>query len=337
MFGKIKNFFNNLHFKLSVFFHSFFKGMKSADDRMMGMTKEGEVAGSGVEEQINEQGVLNDLLRGEITQEVKELRDTNYRVLRHADDFQYLGNGNVVAKTKNMLQLDLKVYNPEDYKVLIVQDNKLVVKGLVESTENVEEEGDIVTEDKKERYTLKIERDVFPRFLIEKWVKKVVVRLGEEDIKVDLYCSSYCRQFMPGDSLFINEMMNIYGKKTRNIDTVDICSIKFVTDKAYGAKDLMEYHFSDLKYEKMSMYDKDFVITYSSPKMCHELDLTEQFRTKEMEEKYETKARKNNKEVVISMEDYEMMKAQNTLDTEEALNLLKNLEISDFNSKNSAE
>lgn len=330
MIGRVKKLYKRWRLKLSIMANSLFRGMKSADDRVMGMTKEGENASSGVEEQIAEKGVLNDLLKGEVTQEVKELRDSNYRVYRHADDYQYLGNGNVVSKVKNMLQDDLKVYNPEDFKVLLIQDNKLVVKGLLESTENVDTEGDVVDEDKNERFTLKIERNVFPRFLIEKWIKKIVVRQGDDDIKLDLYCSSYCRQFMPTDSLFINEMMNIYGKKTRNIDTVDINSIEFITDKAYNSKDLMSYRFEKMKYEKMSMYDKDFVITYSTPINYNLVDITEQFRTKEMDEKYATKARKTDKETVLSFEDYEMIRAQDTLDTGEALKLLKNLENSDF-------
>lgn len=336
MIGKIKIFFKKISFGLSVFFHSLFRGMKSADDKTMGVTREGKIADNAIEEQIQEQGVLNDLLRGEVTQEVMELRDSNYRVFRHADDYQYLGNGNVVAKTKNMLQDDLKVFNPDGYKILLIQDNKLVVKGLLESTENVEVEGDVVKDDKNDRYTLKIEREVFPRFLIEKWVKKIVVRQGDNTFKVDLYCSSYARQFNPTDSIFINEMMNIYGKKVRNIDTVDITSIFFITDKAYGAKDLMEYRFENLIYEGMHMYDKDFVITYSSDLSFSVNDITDQFKTKEMDEKYANKARKN-ESVEISFEDYEDAQLQDTLDTSEALNLLKSLNISDFYNENSAE
>jgi hypothetical protein len=74
--------------------------MKSADDKTMGVTKDGKITDNAIEEQIQEQGVLNDLLRGEVTQEVMELRDSNYRVFRHADDYQYLGNGNVVTCTR---------------------------------------------------------------------------------------------------------------------------------------------------------------------------------------------------------------------------------------------
>lgn len=297
--------------------------MKSADDKTMGMTKEGEIAENAIEEQVQQQGVLNDLERGEVTQEVMELRDSNYRILKHANDYEYLGNGNVVAKTKSMIQDDLKVFNPENYKILLIQDNKLVVKGLVEATRDIEKEGDTVKEDMEERYVLKIERDVFPRFLIEKYVKKIVIRKSDAfKVKVDLYCSSYARQFIPTDSLFINEMMNIYGKKTRNYDTVDISSIEFITDKAYGADDITLYKFDSLVYESMNMYDKDFVITYSGVPVCDGLDLTEKYKTKEMDEKYATNAPKENA-AVISLET--AMYERDTLDTDKALELLKSL------------
>jgi hypothetical protein len=131
-------------------------------------------------------------------------------------------------------------------------------------------------------------------------------------------------------------MMQIYGKKTRNIDTVDINSLSFITDKAYGAKDLMEYCFDDMKYEGMNMYDKDFVVTYSTNQVFGLTDITDQFKTKEMDEKYATKARKKDA-LELSFEDIVDTQAQDTLDTDEALNLLKSLNISDFYNENSAE
>lgn len=333
----IKMWFRNLKLRISILWHSLFRGMKAADDKTMGVTKEGKTIDVGIEEQIQEHSVYTDLLNEQITQEVMELRDSNYRVFRHANDFQYIGNGNVVQKVKNMLQADLKVFNPDNDRIVLVQDNKLVVKGLVEATKDVEEEGEVVADDKAERFTLKFEREVFPRFQLEKWVKKIVVRQNDEGlVRLDLYCSSYARQFMPTDSLFINELMNIYGKKTRNIDTVDIMSVEFITDKAYGADDITLYRFEELKYEGMNMYDKDFVITYIA-KPVQNLDLTEKYKTKEMDEKYATKARRENAKP-IDMEEYVAYQAQNTLDVDEALNLLKSLDISnDFNSEGSAE
>lgn len=312
-------------------FHSLFRGMKTADAKMTGTVQGGHLADSGVEEGIEQQSVLNDLLNENITQEVQELVDSNYRVLRHADDYEYLGNGNVVKKNKNMMMDNINIYNPEEYKIILIQDNKLVVKGILEATENrYENDGDIASEDKDFSYTIKIERDVFPRFLIEKYVKKVVVReTDEQKIKIDLYCSSYARQFNPTDSLFINELMNIYGKKTRNIDTVDIDTIEFTTYKAYGVDDIVLFKFGSMNYENMNMYDKDFVITYSAIPICNGIDLTEKFKTKEMDEKYATNAPKKNPITAIDFEDVYYEK--NTLDTGQALDLLKTIkDISDF-------
>ena len=95
-------------------------------------------------------------------------------------------------------------------------------------------------------------------------------------------------------------------------------------------------YFDDMKYEGMNMYDKDFVVTYSTNQVFGLTDITDQFKTKEMDEKYATKARKKDA-LELSFEDIVDTQAQDTLDTDEALNLLKSLNISDFYNENSAE
>ena len=155
------NFFKKLKFNISLIWHSFFRGMRAADIKTMGGAKSSESDGSSIEESIEQKSLLNDLLNENITQEVQELVDSNYRVLRHANDYEYLGNGNVVKKQKNMLADDLKIFNPEEYKVIVIQDNKLIVKGVLEATDGrYDEDGDIASEDKEDRNTIKIERDI---------------------------------------------------------------------------------------------------------------------------------------------------------------------------------
>lgn len=332
---KVNNFFKRLRFNISLIWHSLFRGMRSADVKTMGGAKSSESDGSSIEESIEQKSVLNDLLNENITEEVQELVDSNYRVLRHANDYEYLGNGNVIKKEKNMISDKLNIFNPEEYKVVVIQDNKLVVKGVLEATDGrYDEDGDIASEDKEDRFTIKIERDVFPRFLIEKYTKKVVVRQSNDNLKIDLYCSSYPRQFRPTDSLFINEMFNIYGKKLRNLDTVDIDTLEFITDKAYGADDIILFKFGNMKYESMNMYDKDFVITYSATAICDAVDLTEKYHMESLDEKYANNAKRENApETVINLED--LYYEKNTLDTDEASKLLRELNISNF--ENSAE
>ena len=112
------NFFQRLRFNLSVVWHSFFRGMRAADVKTMGGAKSSESDGTSIEESIEQKSVLNDLLNENITEEVQELVDSNYRVLRHANDYEYLGNGNVIKKQKNMLADNLNIFNPEEYKVI---------------------------------------------------------------------------------------------------------------------------------------------------------------------------------------------------------------------------
>ena len=49
-----------------------------------------------------------DLLKGELTQEVLELRDSNYRGYKGSFDYKYIGNGNVQKKNENMAKFFTK-------------------------------------------------------------------------------------------------------------------------------------------------------------------------------------------------------------------------------------
>ena len=223
-------------------------------------------------------------------------------------------------KKENMTTPKLNVYNPENWNVLLIQDNKTIVDGAYEviiSQDASEGEKIDTTNDK---YYLKIDRDVFPRFLIEKYIKKIVVREYENHLKVDLYCSSYARQFMPTDSLFISEMKNILEKKIKPTDTVMIDSIEFISDGCYGAKDINLFVLGTPSFNGVNMYDGNFVLTYDNViPICWNVDLTEKYRTDEMDKKYAEKAMRENATI-----DFEtaMASQENKMDVIQAMNLL---------------
>ena len=312
---KIGNFFKTIYLNLRIFWHSFFVGMKSADEKTMGVTKEGNITDNAIEEHISEQGLYADLLKGEVTQEVMEMRDSNYRGYKASFNYKYIGNGNVVKK-ENMATLKHDIFNPENLDVRLIQDNKLIVQGVLEASQEAEKEGDKVS-NKNNDFSLIIERDVFPRFNIEKYVKKIVVRQGENGVKIDLYCSVYARQFMPTDSLFITEMKNILENKIKPSDTVMIDSIEFTTNACFGADDIMFFKFGDMVYESINIYDGNFVITYNANIICDGLDLTEQYRTLEMDKKYENKEMRENAKIYFEEPE------EKTLDLTQAMSLLK--------------
>lgn len=78
--------------KIKGYVSGFFFGLKSAD-RMMSSAENGISEQTGVHEVISQSNVLEDLLKGEETQQVQELRWEIYRAEELANDYQYLGNG----------------------------------------------------------------------------------------------------------------------------------------------------------------------------------------------------------------------------------------------------
>lgn len=312
---KVGNFLNRLIFNLKLFWNSFFVGLKTADEKTMGVTKDGKTIDSSIEQQMTEEGVYADLLRGEVTQEVEELRDANYRDYKQSFDYQYIGNGNVMKKDENMLAPKVNVFNPENLPIYLIQDTLLITHSVSDSMMSVDEDG--IYKDVPDEYPITIERDVFPRFLIEKYAKKIVVRRGENNDKIDLYCSMYSRAHRPTDSLFITELYNILNKKVRESDTILIDTVEFVTNGCYGAKDITFFKFGNLTFEGINTYDGNFVLTYSAIPICDGLDLTEEYRTESLDKKYENKELREG--ATIS---FENIVEKETYDSEQALSLL---------------
>lgn len=312
---KIGNFFKKILFNLRIFWHSLFMGMKTADQKMMGVTKEGKISDTTVEQQLEQDGVYADLLKGEVTQEVKELRDSTYRGYKASFDYKYIGNGNSIKKT-TMISDDILAYNPEGMDIFLVQDNKLIVKGTKDVIDGMKEADDNIN-NTNDDYLLIFERDNFSRFKYEKFIRKIVVRKDEENYKIDLYCSIYARQNMPGDSLFITEIKKIMDGIIKPTDTVLVDTVEFITDACYGAKDITFYKFGNMNYESINVFDGNFVITYSANVICDGLDMTEQYRTAEMDKKYENNEMRENG--VIYFEE----KEEETLDINQAMDLMK--------------
>jgi hypothetical protein len=306
--------------------------MKVADEKTMGVTKDGNAVDDAIEEHVSEDSVYADLLKGELTQEVLELRDSNYRGYKGSFDYKYIGNGNVQKKNENMASPKLNVYNPENWNIALIQDNKMIIEGAYEVIISQDANEGEKIENNNAKYYLKIERDVFPRFLIEKYVKKIVVREGyDKGMKIDLYCSTYARQFTPTDSLFITELKNIFEKKIRPTDTVMIESIEFITDGCYGAKDITLYVLGTPNFDGINMYDGNFVLTYTGVPICWGVDLTEKYRTVEMDKKYAEKAQRNDT-ITIDFETISNSE-EGKIDVNQALNLLKDFNLKDFNNQ----
>ena len=281
--------------------HSLFFGLKAADDIV-----EGQVHGGGDGTEINQQvkpgGVFADMLEQKVTKEVEEMRDKYYRVLREADKYKPGDSlkivyddkgemsfvGSVEKKTKEDFMKHAPVYETPDTQLFVIQENKHYAKKT-----NFEEwvpEGlyDYDT-------TIDIERDFIPRFEIEKFVKRVVVRKGtsEDHSFVDLYLPAEASQFGKIDAILISNLYTIYNEKNFRSDIIDFDKIKWNADNAWNCSgDAFYFEYDDPRPVDINIFDGNFVITFDCHIIAEKQDLAKKYETDDLTKKYEEEAPK---------------------------------------------
>ena len=96
--NKIKKYLLNLWYGLPF-------GLKAADTEIMGSNNNGS-DGSSIHQEVSDERVAKHLLKGEVTQEVEELRYRTYKVAGESENYEYLGNGVAVKSDKKNLDLE---------------------------------------------------------------------------------------------------------------------------------------------------------------------------------------------------------------------------------------
>ena len=111
------------------------------------------------------------------------------------------------------------------------------------------------------KYTLKIDRKLHSRFLIENYIRKIVVKQAEENYVIDLYCSKYPRQFKERiDKPFLREINGIKEGIIRNSDILEFNEISFITFNAWGVDDWTKFTFTDFEFYKIIEFDGNYII-----------------------------------------------------------------------------
>ena len=322
----IQRIFNNLR----LGFYYLIQSLISGDKVLTNTTKEEVTPGSGIEQQQEQQSVYKDLLRGEVTQEVKELRHQMYFVERKSHEYEYSGGG--LAKKKNTL-FDYQgvVENSDNLKIKLVQENKPITKSLDEEGVHLDNENVIV--DKKvadeykvdskiiTEYLIHCEREFFSRFRLEQYTTKVVVKEAAEGYDVvDFYVSQYAQQFNRNARMFLAEVDRVYQGDMRS-DIVKISKIWFTTHNAYGADDMLLFAYENPRFDNILKFEGSYVFRFYCKIAVNGDDGIQQYYNKEMAEKYENHEVREN--ATIDFEAAEAIKRRSEIDLTDELELLK--------------
>ena len=272
-------------------------GMKAVDE-MLTTSKIDSDNTNTIEQQVNQNNVLNDLLKGELTQEVEELRYETFKAEELSNDYVYIGNG-LSVKKKGDSKLKRKKFT---------QYNMHQEYGILESIGMYENGKESERDDWKNRSIFKIEyKNHCVRYRLENYIEKISVNLKDRTYKTEFYIidDKYSKKtrplvnFIKKTNSELNRLKVENNKKKllsyceKNEICNDIKSLSFTTINATNdVPNGIDYNFSNAKLDSIREEDGYVVVTYSWKNFDGNILLSDKFKSDSAEKKFKNKERR---------------------------------------------
>ena len=268
--------------------------MKSTEDIVFHQNGLDGNSGTSIIKQVQDKRVSKALLKGEITQEVQELRYRTYKVDKESKTYEYY-SPTLALKNDKQNNKFLKYDDRDGLELITVQPNDFMVETMSETLEQVGGRG------KRTEYRIKIKRNFVPRYKIEEYVTRLdVKKLDETHVILDLYVSKYPNDKDFKSKGFVREIEKIKKKKIRS-DILDYEEISFITRHAYKIDDMVKFVFNNIWFKEVVEFDGHYIVRFKASLKKDTIDLTKIYYSKTMDEKYKNKEKK---EVVLNFNDY---------------------------------
>lgn len=265
-------------------------GLKKTEDEAIHQNGISLDNGSTINQQVSDHSVAKALLRGELTQEVIDLRYRTYEVARESKHYTYFSPTLAMKKNGQDTKF-IHIENEDNRDIITIQENKLCVETVTDSLLRVNIDGKFV--DAQREYNITMKRHNSPRFRLEDFTKKIVVKRGDDEWSaiLDVYVSKYPDDKNIISKPFVRELERIIDTGIRS-DIFDIDSIGFETYKAYKLDDMIRFEFGDLRLSKIFEFDGDYVVRFITNIIDGGTDLSQEFYSERMAKKYANKERK---------------------------------------------
>ena len=301
------------------YWYGLFYGMKQTNDTVFTQAGIDNSIGTEIQQEVNENRVSKDLLKGEVTQQVEELRYRTYKVDRESKQYEYFSPvkalkyetpyGRFERQDSNFVKYE----NSEDLPVITIQPNNPCIKNVYDGIKDInfdtvelkDKQGNICIDvgdfSSIDDYTIKVERDFTPRFKLENFTTRLVVKkLDDNDNMIlDFYVSKYPKEQNMKSIYFVNEVEKIFNGNTQS-DVLSLKRVMFTTSHAYRLEDMIEFRFDKIFYKGIVEYDGHYVLKFKAHAYVNGVDLTDEYYSKSMDEKYRNKEKK---EVVLDAYD----------------------------------
>lgn len=277
-----------------MFFYGLFYGMKSTEDSVFHQSGLDVGENTSIIKQVEENRVSKALLKGEITQEVEELRYRTYKVDKESKTFEYYAPTLAMKRDKQDTKF-LKYDDRDGLELITVQPNDPMVETVSETLEQVGGRG------KRTDYRIKIKRNFVPRYKIEEYVTRLdVKKLDDTHVILDMYVSIYPNDKDFKSKGFIREIEKIRDEKIKS-DVLDYEEISFITNHAYKMDDMVKFVFRNIVFREVVEFDGHYIVRFKASLQEDVIDLTKIYYSKTMDNKYKNKEKK---EVILNFNDY---------------------------------
>ncbi len=280
----------------------------------------GDNLGSNIaQERRHTQGTLMDaLLHGEITAEVKELRWRMYNTFSKSKEFAvaFDKNGKAIPRTD---LISIKVDQFDEYPIELLVPNGEITKDVLntldnknidlleDAVKNYNEDDEIISathgsinaieyfsQNKGEKPIL-VYRKALVKFDIEKYTTKLIVRtISKTEKLLEFYVSMYPDEDNRTTRLFISEIKKAIANP-RASNMLEIDEVGFITDNCIGAPDFLEFQFKINSFDKIVEFNGNYVIKFKADAMVNGVSVIEEYRDLALDKKYETKEKRKKK------------------------------------------
>lgn len=295
----MKKFINKVIGKIEMFFMNLMIATKNTEQQILTQGGVDSVNGGiNIGQDVNQGAheLSRALLRGELTEDVKQLRYRTYKVDREAKKYKYYAPTLALKKKEGKDNKFVSYDNSDGLDVITIQYNNVIGEDVKDAFNQIESGG----RGKQTEYTFQIERNFRPRFRVEEFLKKVVVkRFDETHAILDFYFSKYPERFFNNSNdksfrskAFIHEIENVRDSHIKS-DMLEMEKMRFVTSHAYKQEDLIEYVFRNLWFKEVVEFDGDYILRFKASIEHDGIDLTKPFYNETMERKYQNKEKKD--------------------------------------------
>lgn len=259
-------------------------GLKITETEILTQKGSQNDEGTTTNQNVDVEKMSRALLDGKETQAVQELRYRTYKIADEASKLEYITAGLVLPKQDSKF---ISVDQSDDYKIRLIQPNEEIGSSILDELNRLNSYGDI------SKYIIQIGRNLIPRYRLEEFTTKLVVKsIDETHVQLDFYTTIYPNEHKYTSKGFISEINKIKDAKLKS-DILEFESLKFITQHAYGERDLMEYKFDNIFFKQIDIFDGNFVVKFKAHMRNEPVDLTARFYNKGMEEKYNNKEKKD--------------------------------------------